>query len=179
MNKLAGIVRIQAQTILRAMPHLTALKRFVAPTPSIVEHMMWVVLTGIPPKDAPMIVVAPAVSAAKPWTGVSFVILAPIVFTMRQPPAIVPSAIDAWAISTTQNGTGSAFGSTLEPKYPMLNKSGVMMPIVFSTMTEAVSTGRDKLELLEPPIDLGGFAFSNGTEHDDHEEEPDDQTDER
>jgi hypothetical protein len=38
---------------------------------------------------------APAVSAQKPPKGWSFVILVPIVLTMRQPPNIVPSAIAA------------------------------------------------------------------------------------
>lgn len=38
-------------------------------------------------------VMAPPVSAAKPPTGRSFVIFWPIVFTMRQPPTIVPSAM--------------------------------------------------------------------------------------
>ena len=55
--------------------------------------MMWVVLTGIPASDIPMIVPALTVSAANPWTGRSRVILEPIVFTIRQPPKNVPSAI--------------------------------------------------------------------------------------
>jgi hypothetical protein len=37
--------------------------------------------------------------------GVRRVILEPMVLTMRQPPNIVPSAIAAWQLSTTQNGT--------------------------------------------------------------------------
>ena len=50
-------------------------------------------------------VMAPAVSAQKPPTGRSLVIRIPIVFTMRQPPLIVPRASAACAASTTQNGT--------------------------------------------------------------------------
>ena len=45
---LAGIVRIQAPTIFRAMPHRTAPGPLVVPTPMMAELMMWVVLTGIP-----------------------------------------------------------------------------------------------------------------------------------
>jgi len=74
INMLAGIVNIQAQTIFLAMPHFTALNRFVAPTPMMDEQIMCVVLTGIPPTDAPRMVIVPAVSAANPSTGVSFVI---------------------------------------------------------------------------------------------------------
>src|SRR5207249_7738001 len=39
----AGIVMIHAQKILRATPHRTADKRFVAPTPMIAEAITWVV----------------------------------------------------------------------------------------------------------------------------------------
>ena len=65
----------------------------VVPTPMMEEQITWVVLTGIPAADAPRIVTAPAVSAAKPFTGRSFVILYPMVLTIRHPPASVPSAI--------------------------------------------------------------------------------------
>ena len=58
---LIGIVRIQTQTMFRAIPHRTALSLFVAPTPMIDEQMTWVVLTGIPATEAPRIVAAPAV----------------------------------------------------------------------------------------------------------------------
>jgi hypothetical protein len=50
-------------------------------------------------------VIAPEVSAQKPPMGWSFVIFVPIVFTMRQPPNIVPSAMAAWLIRMTQSGT--------------------------------------------------------------------------
>ena len=63
-----------------------------------------VVLTGTPSAVAVNSDTAPAVSAAKPPTGCSRVIFDPIVWMMRQPPDSVPSAIAAWAASTTQNG---------------------------------------------------------------------------
>ena len=53
--------------------------------------MVWVVETGMPAAVAPNSVSAPAVSAQKPPTGFSLVMLMPMVFTMRQPPNIVPS----------------------------------------------------------------------------------------
>ena len=49
--------------------------------------------------------IAPPVSAQKPCCGVSRVIFEPMVWTIRQPPIRVPSAIAAWQESTTQNGT--------------------------------------------------------------------------
>ena len=50
----------------------------------------------MPASAVPMSVMAPAVSAQKPPTGRSLVMRIPIVFTIRQPPAIVPSASAAW-----------------------------------------------------------------------------------
>ena len=89
-----GIVSIQAPTIFRAIPHLTAESLSVAPTPIIDEDITCVVLTGIPsPCETPNKVMAPAVSAAAPSTGVNFVILVPIVLTILHPPTIVPSAM--------------------------------------------------------------------------------------
>lgn len=74
INALIGIVRIHAATIRRATPHFTNRAPLVTPTPMIEEEMICVVLTGIPAREAPMIVAAPAVSAANPWTGRSLVI---------------------------------------------------------------------------------------------------------
>jgi len=45
----AGIVMIHAQKILRATPHRTADKRFVAPTPMIAEAITWSCSPGSPP----------------------------------------------------------------------------------------------------------------------------------
>jgi hypothetical protein len=64
-----------------------------------------VVDTGMPSQVAPNSVMAPPVSAQKPWNGRSRVMREPIVCTMRQPPNSVPSPIAAWQASTTQNGT--------------------------------------------------------------------------
>ena len=78
-NADAGIVRIHANTMRRAIPHRTADNRVVAPTPTMAPVMVWVVLTGIPAIEAENRVIAPAVSAQKPPTGLSFVIREPMV----------------------------------------------------------------------------------------------------
>jgi hypothetical protein len=57
--------------------------------------MVCVVDTGIPSAVAKNKVSAPPVSAQKPPTGFSLVILWPIVLTIRQPPNMVPRAIAA------------------------------------------------------------------------------------
>ena len=68
----------------------------MAPTPMMAPVMVWVVLTGMPQRAVPRSVTAPAASAQKPPTGLSLVIFWPMVFTIRHPPAMVPSAITAW-----------------------------------------------------------------------------------
>jgi hypothetical protein len=63
----AGIVTIQAMTIFLPTPHLTAEKRFVAPTPMIEPEIVWVVLTGTPMLAVVNNIAAAPVSAQKPW----------------------------------------------------------------------------------------------------------------
>lgn len=69
MTAETGIVKTQAQMILPATPQRTADSLFVAPTPTIEPAMVWVVLTGIPATDEPMIAQAAAASALKPPIG--------------------------------------------------------------------------------------------------------------
>src|SRR5689334_6946717 len=88
--------------------------------------MVWVVETGTPSQVAMNSVAAPPVSAQKPCIGVSFVMRSPMVRTMRQPPISVPSAIAAWQLSTTQNGTEKC-----SPRWPCEYSSTAMMPMVF------------------------------------------------
>ncbi|MNT30261.1 hypothetical protein D3C72_1660470 [compost metagenome] len=57
--------------------------------------MVCVVDAGIPKCSVIPNVTAPADSAQTPSNGVTFVILVPIVFTIFQPPLIVPAAIAA------------------------------------------------------------------------------------
>ena len=64
-----------------------------APTPMMQPVIVCVVETGMPSQVAANSVIEPPVSAQKPCIGVSRVIFEPIVLTMRQPPASVPSAI--------------------------------------------------------------------------------------
>ena len=75
----AGIVKIQAHTILPATPHFTADSRRVAPTPTMAPVMVWVVETGVPVRVAYASVIAAPVSAQKPPIGRSLVIFEPIV----------------------------------------------------------------------------------------------------
>src|SRR5438309_8429609 len=127
----AGIVRTHAHTILPATRHLTADNRVVEPTPAIALVIVCVVDTGIPEKVAPKIVIAPAVSAQNPPTGLNFVIFEPIVWTMRQPPDSVPKAMAAWAARTTYKGICGS--EPLSPKcklnIPAVASTAVTMPI--------------------------------------------------
>src|SRR5262252_10059052 len=96
---------IHAHTMRPASPHRTAESRCVAPTPTIEPVIVCVVLTGMPKWVAIRIAAAPPVSAQNPPTGRSFVILVPIVFTIRHPPNNVPSEIAVYAQISTQYGT--------------------------------------------------------------------------
>ena len=77
--------------MLPATPQRTALARRTEPTPTMAPVMVWVVETGIPSAVAKNSVIAPPVSAQNPPTGLSLVIFWPMVFTMRQPPNMVPA----------------------------------------------------------------------------------------
>ena len=100
----AGIVRSHAQTMRVVMFQRTAEGRLAEPTPEMAPVITWVVLTGTPRWVARKMLAALEVSAQKPSIGLNLVIFWPIVFTMRQPPLSVPSAIAAWALSTTHSG---------------------------------------------------------------------------
>src|SRR5512143_896563 len=99
-----GIVKIQAQTMFAEIPQRTAERRRVAPTPMMAPAMEWVVETGTLSAVNARMRTPPAVSAAKPSTGRSFVILDPIVFTMRQPPEMVPREMAVYALRMIQVG---------------------------------------------------------------------------
>src|ERR1041384_8582735 len=101
----AGMVMIQAMTMLEATFQRTAETLRAAPTPTIDPVIVCVVETGMPSQVAANSVIAPPVSAQNPCMGVNRVILDPIVCTMRQPPNKVPSPMAAWQVITTQNGT--------------------------------------------------------------------------
>ncbi len=60
----AGIVTIQAVTMLPATPQRTARRLPVAPTPMMLELMTWVVEIGMPSRVASSMIVAAVVSAA-------------------------------------------------------------------------------------------------------------------
>ena len=87
------MVKIHAQTMLPAKPQRTDDAFMVEPAPKIAPVMVWVVETGTPIAVAVNKVIAPPVSAQKPLTGLSLANYCPMVFTMRQPPNMVPKAI--------------------------------------------------------------------------------------
>ena len=86
-----GMVNIQAHKRLIVTPHLTAVSLRGNPVPIIAPVMVCVVLTGIPKASVAKRSVAPAESAAIASKEVSLVILVPMVFTIFQPPEIVPA----------------------------------------------------------------------------------------
>ena len=92
-SPLMGMVNTQAQMRLMVTPQRTADRRLVAPTPMMEPVMVCVVLTGIFRDSVTKSVMAPAVSAATPSKGVTLVIRLPMVFTIFQPPLMVPRAI--------------------------------------------------------------------------------------
>jgi hypothetical protein len=93
MNAEHGMVRIQAQSRLPATPQRTADTDCAAPTPTMEPVMVCVVDTGMPRLVARNSATEPDSSAQKPPTGRILVMRCPIVFTMRQPPNMVPRAI--------------------------------------------------------------------------------------
>ena len=97
-----GMVKIQAHKRLTVIPQRTAEILFVNPTPIIAPVMVCVVETGIPKCSVKNRVMAPAVSALTPSSGVTFVILVPMVFTIFQPPLMVPKAIIRNEVNGTQ-----------------------------------------------------------------------------
>ena len=80
------MVSIQAHSKFTVTPHRTALNLLVAPTPIIAPVIVCVVDTGIPICSVKNKVVAPAVSAQTPSSGVTLVILVPMVLMIFQPP---------------------------------------------------------------------------------------------
>src|SRR5690606_5757145 len=88
------MVKIHAHNKDMVTPQRTADTRLVIPTPIIEPVMVCVVETGIPMCSVTYKATAPAVSAATPSNGVTFVILDPIVLTIFQPPLMVPKAMN-------------------------------------------------------------------------------------
>src|SRR5690606_4677274 len=114
-----GMVNIHAQSKLIVTPHLTADIRLVTPTPMIEPVIVCVVETGTPKCSVTYNEIAPAVSAATPSNGVTFVILEPIVFTIFQPPDIVPKPMNINETNGThhQCSTNTLNVSTPSTKY--------------------------------------------------------------
>lgn len=99
---LTGMVSIHAQSRLTVTPQRTADTLLVTPTPMMEPVMVCVVETGIPKWSVKNKVRAPADSALTPSNEVTLVILVPIVFTIFQPPLIVPRPMAKNDTSGTQ-----------------------------------------------------------------------------
>src|SRR6185295_4197415 len=121
----AGMVTIHAITMLPATPQRTADEPRTVPTPTIAPVMVCVVDTGMPKYVAMNNVIEPAHSAAKPPIGRSFVMRCPIVFTIRQPPNIVPMPIARKQLNTTHVGRWSSVVS------PFAISNSQITPMVF------------------------------------------------
>ena len=110
-----------------------------------------VVLTGMPKLLAPKSVIAPAVSAANPPNGCSFVIFEPIVCTMRQPPVSVPSAMAACAARMTQSGIENSRQIAGREQQPRDDAHRLLR--VVGAVAEAVGGCRQQLQPAEPLVD--------------------------
>src|SRR6266550_941601 len=104
---------------------------------------------------------APALSAQKPPTGLSFVILCPMVCTMRQPPKYVPRAIADRRVCRQDNGPMQfspvcqhvGFGHESSGVKCAGDNSHCLLSIV-AAMTEAVCRSGQQLQLAKPLVDL-------------------------
>ena len=114
--------------------------------------MVWVVDTGMPSQVAANSVIAPPVSAQKPCIGVSRVIFEPMVFTMRQPPISVPSAIAIWHAITTQNGTWK-FAAEMALRIEQHGDDAHGLLRIVAAMAERIERGGDELQMRKRPVD--------------------------
>ncbi len=142
--------------------------------------MVWVVLTGIPWTDAPMIVIAPAVSAQKPPTGLSFVI--PVHGLYNTPSAgHRPQGYrhSACHLDPRRNGVIATdlLQVTARNQENADNAHGLLR--VICAVSEAVSGGGEQLQSPEPIVDLARRGTLENMHHNDHRHEAKDHTDER
>src|SRR3954467_5759930 len=93
MKAAQGSVRSQAITMRWPQIQRTERTPLVVPTPRIEPVIAWVVEIGTPQLVAAMVGGGAGFAAQKPPMGCSLVMPEPMVFTIRQPPKIVPSAI--------------------------------------------------------------------------------------
>ena len=92
--------------------------------------------------------IAPPVSAQKPRIGDSRVIFEPIVWTMRQPPDSVPSAIAAWQDEhDPQRDVEAAGHVTLRVEQHGDDAHGLLR--VVAAVAERIERGRDELQRAE------------------------------
>ena len=76
----------------------------------------------------------------------------PIVFTMRQPPVKVPSAIAVWAESTTHSGTSRSARARSRRDQQREDHAHRLLRVV-GAVAEAVRAGRDELPAAEAAVE--------------------------
>src|SRR5438094_8750843 len=103
----AGIVTIQASTMLAPTPQRTADSLRLAPTPITDPVITCVVLTGRPIRVAAWMTLAPINCADMPVAGSGLRLVQPTERQKRQARAQVPNAIGRADSPTTQSGTRS------------------------------------------------------------------------
>lgn len=101
----AGIVSIHDKRINLSIGQCVPLQPLTRPVPAMAPVTVCVVDTGTPNSVAARIIAAALVSAVHPRKLFNFVILLPMVWTIRHPPARVPKLMTSWHEITTQKGT--------------------------------------------------------------------------
>ena len=196
MNAEQGIVRIHAMTMRWPQIQRTERTPRVVPTPRIAPVIACVVEIGMPQCVAAMIVVAAAVSAQKPPTGCRRVMPEPIVFTIRHPPNIVPSAIATWQVRMIHSATLCVVAEDVEVVEPVCpgraassaharrrRAACTMMPIVFCASfppwPRLIDRGGEQLHAAEGDVDLVGVDAPEDPRDRDHEQRPEQEPDDR
>src|SRR3990167_7450127 len=152
----AGKVSTHAVTISRPTPHRTAESRRVLPTPKMAVLMVWVVLSGMPSREASSMVLAAAVSAAKPCSESSLVSRSPIVLTILQPPSAVPTPIVSAQSKMTHVGTRNS-GSTPPRTSASVKTPDELLPVV-GAVAERHERRREELQASEGAAQHAGSA---------------------
>ena len=165
----AGMVITQATTMRCATFQRTAAARRAAPTPTIAPVIVCVVETGTPSPVARNSVIAPPVSAQKPWIGFRCVMRDPIVCTIRQPPSSVPSAIAAWQLEHhPERDVELAAQHAL--RIEQHGDDAHRLLRVVAAVSERIHRRREELQDAEPAIDRIGRPSSTGPVDDHHQE---------
>jgi len=169
------MVSTHAHAIWPATPQRTARRPRTAPTPMIGARDDLGGGHRMPRPVEVKMVMAPAVSAAKPPIGTSSGDPAAIVWMMRHPPERVPSAIAACAMSTIHIGmrqrsagiSHQVFGTAARIECAGDDAHGLLR--VVAPVAQAVHRRRDQLASPEDGIDAARRPLAEQPEEHDHE----------